>query len=195
MLAMVPAERYVMKFEKNAVIVENHLKEKGLVFEKETKGDNVTFGVNVQGIFGAEGARVSIEVGNNFVLSCTTFSSVDENCLVETEKYLMGLNAIEKRLIELKQSVPSLCFTVDRNSAKILCRLGYPASVLQTDASKECVRQLVYRACSSYYTHRKAIAAVRTGAAAAEEAAKMEMEFFTALYNSLNVGESADGKD
>ncbi len=179
-----------MKFEEDAVIVENHLKEKGLVFEKETKGDKVTFGVNVQGIFGAEGARVSIEVENDFVSSCTTFSSVDENCLAETEKYLMKLNA------KLKESMPSGFFAVDWNESKILCHLVYPASALQTDASMECVRQLLYRPYSLYYTHRKAIAAVRTGAATAEETITMELvEFFTALYNSSNVGNAADGKE
>lgn len=175
-----------MKLEDYAVIVANHLKEKGLVFEKETKGDKVTFGVNVQGLFGAEGARVSIEVGNDSVSSCTTFSSVEEKCLEETEKYLMELNA------KLKESMLSFSFAVDWIEAKILCYLVYPASVLQTDESRECVRQLVNRAYASYYTHRKAIAAVRTGAATADEAAKAEKEYFAALCNSSNDVDDAE---
>ena len=119
-----------MKFEESAVIVENHLKERGFVFEKEIKGDKVTFGVNVQGLFGAEGAHVSIEVNNDYVSSCTTFSSVDENCLAETEKYLMGLNALEIRLMErLKQSMPAPCFAVDWNDSKILCHLVHSGRI------------------------------------------------------------------
>ena len=154
-----------MKQEKNAEIVEKFLKERGFNFEKVIEGD-IAFWGDVTGIDGHEKFRVVIVVLDDRISSYTSFPSAEKNCIVETAKFLSGVN----------YTLPFGFFVVNWNDAKIAFRLTYPACVLETDDAGECVHRLTYLPYAMYYKHHKAITAVRLGLASAEEAAKLVTE-------------------
>ena len=154
-----------MKREENAAIVEKHLHEKGFDFHKVIhEDDDIIFWGDMTGLDGHEKVRVIIMVNGDRINSFTTFPSAEQNSIMETARFLSGVN----------KSLPFGFFVVDWNDGKILFRLTYPACVLQTDDARECVTRLVNLPYAMYYKNRKAITAVRLGLASAEEAARME---------------------